>query len=141
MSLIQGYADDQVKSGAWQSTDAVERASVEVGELLPAGLASPQNYLFNISVDSIDSPVGALWIFLRERNGLTEAFIADLVIYEAFRRQGFASQALTELDVIPKDLGAEKIRPQVFGYNHAARLLYEKMGYETVNVYMDKNLR
>jgi ribosomal protein S18 acetylase RimI-like enzyme len=141
LRLIQEYANEQVKSGAWQPTDAAERARAEIDEMLPEGLSTPKHYLFSVMEDSVESPVGALWIFLRERNMLIEAFISDLVIFESFRRRGFASQALTELDAKAKELGAAKIRLQVFGHNHAARMLYEKIGYATVNVYMDKRLK
>jgi ribosomal protein S18 acetylase RimI-like enzyme len=37
-------------------------------------------------------------------------------------------------------MGLDVISLHVFGHNRAARSLYEKLGYETTNVYMSKKL-
>jgi RimJ/RimL family protein N-acetyltransferase len=37
-------------------------------------------------------------------------------------------------------MGVHRIRLQVFGHNLAARDLYEKSGYEMVNIYMEKRV-
>jgi len=39
-----------------------------------------------------------------------------------------------------RHLGLSTISLHVFGHNHAARALYEKLGYVTTNVMMSKTL-
>jgi hypothetical protein len=39
-----------------------------------------------------------------------------------------------------KAMGLDRISLHVFGHNPGARRLYEKLGYETTNVYMAKQL-
>jgi RimJ/RimL family protein N-acetyltransferase len=36
------------------------------------------------------------------------------------------------------DLGAGKVELHVFGHNHGARALYEKLGYTTTSIVMTK---
>jgi RimJ/RimL family protein N-acetyltransferase len=139
-AVTETYAEEQVRAGAWPPEGARERAEAETREMLPDGLATPDHHLYSLVTHDADEPVGALWIMLRDRNGALEAFIADIVVFEAYRRRGYATGALAALDATARELGAGRIRLQVFGHNHAARALYEKMGYETVNVYMDRRL-
>jgi RimJ/RimL family protein N-acetyltransferase len=137
-NLYTGYADEQVKAGTWPADRALELAKTEIREMLPEGLASKNNYLYSLFAPGESSPVGVLWILIRERNKQKEAFIADIVIYDVYRRRGYGAQALKALDDAVKGMGIHRIRLQVFGHNLAARDLYEKSGYEMVNIYMEK---
>jgi ribosomal protein S18 acetylase RimI-like enzyme len=89
--------------------------------------------------DELDQKVGILWVAINHR-GLPTAFVFDVEIYEAFRRCGYAEQAFLRLEEEMKALGMTKIGLHVFGHNHAARALYEKVGYETTNIQMAKAL-
>ncbi|TSA15423.1 MAG: GNAT family N-acetyltransferase, partial [Betaproteobacteria bacterium] len=48
--------------------------------------------------------------------------------------------ALEALETRLSELGARSIGLNVFGYNHAARALYEKMGYQITGMGMVKQL-
>jgi ribosomal protein S18 acetylase RimI-like enzyme len=37
-------------------------------------------------------------------------------------------------------MGINSIRLHVFGYNHSAIAMYQKLGYETTNLQMEKKL-
>jgi RimJ/RimL family protein N-acetyltransferase len=139
-NLHTGYADEQVKAGSWPADQALELAKAEIRETLPDGLASKNNFLYSLIAPDESLPVGVLWIMIRERNKQKEAFIADIVIYDTFRRRGYGAQALKALEEGVKGMGIHRIRLQVFGHNLAARDLYEKSGYETVNIYMEKRV-
>ena len=139
-NLHTGYADEQVKAGTWPADQAMELAKAEIREMLPDGLATVNNYLYSLFTPDETSPVGVLWILIRERNKQKEAFIADIVIYDAYRRKGYGAQALKTLEEVVKGMGIHRIRLQVFGHNNAARDLYEKSGYEMVNIYMEKRV-
>lgn len=139
-TLHTGYAEEQVKAGSWPADQALELAKAEIREMLPDGLASKNNFLYSLIAPNESSPVGILWIMIRERNKQKEAFIADIIIYDAYRRRGYGAQALKALEEAVKGMGIHRIRLQVFGHNLAARDLYEKSGYETVNIYMEKRV-
>jgi ribosomal protein S18 acetylase RimI-like enzyme len=47
---------------------------------------------------------------------------------------------LLQLEKKAQELEADEIALQVFGHNYATRALYEKLGYETTNLYMAKPL-
>src|SRR6266851_490585 len=65
----------------------------------------------------------------------------NIVIFEAFRRQRYGTQALQALEERARQLGLASISLHVFGHNHAARATYEKLGYATTNVMMRKMLK
>ena len=67
-------------------------------------------------------------------------FIYDFRIDEAHRRKGYGEQAMLAAEVQAKALGYDTIALHVFGHNHAARALYEKLGYEITNINMAKKL-
>jgi ribosomal protein S18 acetylase RimI-like enzyme len=135
-----GYAEEQIKAGSWMAEGALKRAKAEINDLLPDGLATRNNFLYNLIVANEPSPVGVVWILIHERNDRKEAFIADIAVFNAFRRKGYAGQALNALEEIVKEMGIHTIRLHVFGHNHAARDLYEKSGYEMINIYMEKQI-
>ncbi len=138
---VDDYAYDKVRSGAWQAEDAVERSRVEFQKLLPDGLASKDNYLYSIWSDDapLDVPVGVLWMAVPPWKPPL-AFVFDFIIFEPYRRRGYATQALLALEDKVRALGLATIGLHVFGHNHAARALYEKAGYEVTDINMAKKL-
>ena len=81
-----------------------------------------------------------LWVAAETRQGKTRAFVYDFAIDEAHRRQGYGEQAFRALEDKVRALGLDSIALHVFGHNHAARALYEKLGYVTTNINMEKKL-
>lgn len=61
-SDIRDYAEDKIKSGNWAPEEALERSRAEHAQLLPAGLASPDNYLFNVVEVTSAETVGVIWL-------------------------------------------------------------------------------
>ncbi len=49
-------------------------------------------------------------------------------------------QAFQALEIKVRELGLHTIALHVFGHNHAARAMYEKLGYITTNVQMLKTV-
>lgn len=134
------YAEDKLRSGNWSAADALQRSEREFAELLPAGRASPNQHIFSIQDQDLAANVGVLWFAVSDRGTRRSAFVYDFVIFEEFRRRGYATQALRALEEKVKELGIDTIGLHVFGHNHAARALYEKMGYVVTNVNMSKDL-
>src|SRR5690242_15890492 len=95
---VAAFAEDNVACGRWPAEGAHERSLKEFDELLPAGLATPDNHLFEILERSDGQAVGHLWFAVEERNGQQVAFIYDIEIDAAHRRLGHAQRALIELE-------------------------------------------
>jgi ribosomal protein S18 acetylase RimI-like enzyme len=136
---IAGYAAEHVKAGRWSQAEALEESRKEFTELLPDGLHTAKQHLFSIK-DDAGAHVGMLWFAEQERGGEHSAFIYDINIDEPFQRRGYATQAFQVLETLARDMGITAISLHVFGHNTAARALYEKLGFETVNVLMTKRI-
>ncbi len=134
--LIPHYAQEHVNSGRWTAEEALAESHAEVEKLWHNGLATENQYIFNIVADGETEPVGILW-FAVDRG---KAFVYDIVIHDAFQRRGYATQAFLIMEDKVRQLGLNIISLHVFGHNHAARALYQKLGYAETNVIMAKTL-
>jgi RimJ/RimL family protein N-acetyltransferase len=135
---IPEYASEKVKAGNWTPEEAMERSRKGHATLLPDGLASPNQHLFTIDLEG--RPVGRLWLSVDPRTAGGAGFIYDLFVEESFRRQGIGAEAMRLLEKEGLSLGVHSLALHVFGYNLAARALYEKLGYEITNINMSKSL-
>ena len=68
-SSIIGYAEDNIASGRWPAGGALERSATEFHKLLPQGLATPKNHLFEIKATGDGPTVGFLWFAEEDRHG------------------------------------------------------------------------
>ncbi len=137
---VAEYAQEHVKAGRWSSEEALQEARKEYQALLPDGVNSKNQYLFTIVDEETGAKVGMLWFADTERANERVAFVYDVNVYEPFRRRGYGEQAFLALETKVRELGLEKIGLHVFGHNHAARAMYEKLGYAVTNVAMSKSL-
>jgi len=134
--LEAGYAGQIAESGQMSWEDAVEKASEDTGRLLPKGVATPDNYLFT-AVDG-DTEVGLVWINLVTKSDGIHGFVYDIEVHETARRQGYGRAIMLAAEQVAREHGASSMRLNVFGYNVAARRLYEEIGYETTSMQMLK---
>jgi ribosomal protein S18 acetylase RimI-like enzyme len=139
-SAILGYARENVESGRWSEVGAVERSRDDFHSLLPAGIATPDNYLFEVLEKEAGPLVGFVWYAMDRKHGSCQAFIYDLEILAAHRRKGHARRALLALEQHAAALGATAVGLNVFATNRIAQELYHKLGYATTNVNMSKSL-
>lgn len=137
---IQRYAQEHVKSGNWHPSEALDKSRQEHRNLLPEGLASKNQYLFSIVDEALGSRVGIIWFAVDHERARPSAFVYDLEIFDQYQRQGYGTQALAAVEQQVKALGVEAIGLHVFGYNHAAQALYQKVGYEVAGLFMIKQL-
>jgi len=135
---VPEYASEKVKAGNWTPEEAWERSRKDHATLLPEGLASPRQHLYTIEFGG--RPVGRLWLSVDPQTAGGAGFIYDLFVAEAFRRQGIAAEAMRLLEKEALGLGVSGLSLHVFGYNLAARALYQKLGYEITNINMSKAL-
>jgi RimJ/RimL family protein N-acetyltransferase len=138
--LVPDYAQEHVQAGRWKAEEAQQKALEEVQQLLPEGQATSGHYFYSIVDEESGRRVGTLWFAEDRRRPEPSAFVYDVIIFEEFRRHGYASQAFLLMEEKVKELGLTRIGLHVFGHNHGARTMYEKLGYVTTNVTMAKTL-
>jgi ribosomal protein S18 acetylase RimI-like enzyme len=136
-ATIPAYAADKVAYGQWAEDAALELSKKEYGELLPQGPETPDNHLFTI-LDEKAAPVGVLWFAVKTKFNARIAFVFDVTVFEARRRQGHAKRALLALEDEVRNLGLSGIALHVFGHNTAAQALYAKLGYQPTNISLFK---
>jgi ribosomal protein S18 acetylase RimI-like enzyme len=139
-SAVAGYAEDNVASGRWPVEGALARSREDFNESLPQGLATPDNYLFEIKGESGEPTVGFIWFAAIEKNGIRSAYVYDVEVKAEFRRQGHARAALLAIERLVKELGMSAIGLHVFGHNQGAQALYSSLGYGVTGTNMLKVL-
>ncbi|MGZ4472345.1 MAG: GNAT family N-acetyltransferase [Nocardioidaceae bacterium] len=132
------YAEDLTRSGAVPASEARRKAVEELAELLPEGMASP-GHLFWTAVDS-DRQVGLLWLEIEDDADGAHAFVLDVLVSEPLRRQGYGRAIMRAGEAACRDRGATTIGLSVFGFNHAARALYDDLGYRVTEQVLRKRL-
>jgi ribosomal protein S18 acetylase RimI-like enzyme len=137
---VAGYAEDNVVAGRWPSEGALERARADFESSLPNGLATPDNYLYEIRAGETGPVVGAIWFAVEERHGIRSAFVYDVEIKAEWRRQGHARRAFEALETLVAALGLSTIGLHVFAHNPGAQALYASLGYGVTGINMAKHL-
>jgi ribosomal protein S18 acetylase RimI-like enzyme len=137
---IAEYAADRIAVGNWAEAEALSRAQREFADLLPQGVATPNQHLFTIRDAASAQAVGVIWLAVMSHFGQPSAFIYDLRIFDDFQRRGYGMQAMLAVEHEARALGMNRIGLHVFGHNAAAQALYLKLGYTITNVNMAKHL-
>jgi RimJ/RimL family protein N-acetyltransferase len=137
---VEDYAQEHVKAGNWPADTAVELSRDEFAQLLPNGPTSPNQYLYSIQEIETQAIVGLIWFADQKQGQTRRAFIYDIRIYETEQGKGYGKEAMLAIEDKVKALGIETITLHVFGHNHIARALYEKIGYNIADLIMSKKL-
>jgi ribosomal protein S18 acetylase RimI-like enzyme len=130
---ISSYAKENIDAGRWKEEGAIERSREDHDRLLPEGIKTKNNHLFEIKENSHGQIVGHLWLAIDEQLNQKSAFIYDIEIYEAFRRKGFAKSVLRNAEAFVMTSGIYSIGLHVFNHNEAAKALYSALDYNTVD--------
>ena len=134
---IPAYAADKVASGQWPQSTALDKSKKENAELLPQGLATPDNHFFTI-VDAAGAPVGMLWFAVKMRFEARIAYVFDVGVRPERQREGHASAAFLALEDEVRKLGLAGIALHVFGHNTQAQGLYAKLGFLPTSISLFK---
>jgi ribosomal protein S18 acetylase RimI-like enzyme len=139
-SSIPHFADAKVASGQWAPAEALALAQQMHDELLPQGLATPDNFLFTVRDGSSPVGIGMLWFAAQQRGAQRIAYVYDVDISPEHQRKGHASRAFVALEAEVQKLGLSGIALHVFGQNAGAQALYRKLGFLTTNINMFKQV-
>lgn len=137
---IRDYAEDKVTAGTWKEQDALRLARESMERYLPKHLNTEGAHLFTVRAADSDTPVGHLWFNVIEEEGSRYAFIYDILIDDPFQGQGYGQATMKALEHEVRALGLNRISLHVFGHNERAFRLYQKMGYLSTDIVMDKIL-
>ncbi|WP_134766309.1 GNAT family N-acetyltransferase [Nocardioides sp. 1609] len=134
---LENYAQERARTG--ESLERAREVSREQhAELLPDGVASEHHHFFVGRVRGDDgwSTVGTLWLSTER----PMAFVYDVAVHEAHRRRGHGAGLMRAGALWAQEHGAHALGLNVFGHNHAARALYDKLGYHVTEEFLGKRL-
>lgn len=128
--LVSSFADSLLQSELFGSfPDAYHESQSISGKLLPDGLATQGQHLFQIR--KANSNVGLLWY--SETSPFRDAsWLCDIFIEPEHRRNGYASTAVFMMETHLKTLGVSRVGLNVFSHNPSALKLYASLGYDVV---------
>lgn len=136
---IHGFATESPRYRNVPAEEALKAVSEEFHtKMVPQGIRTPGHFLWQIYDDH--ERVGHLHLGEPIRPVARELFAWDFLIYEQFRRKGFARQAMIEAAKRVRELGYLRVALNVFGDNKAAIKLYETMGFRVTQVQMVRDL-
>ncbi|HEX8732988.1 MAG TPA: GNAT family N-acetyltransferase [Ktedonobacterales bacterium] len=136
-SLRASYAADRARAEDLPLDERQAEADKQIAGLLPQGASTPDHFFWRIIADD-GAGVGWLWVF--HDTVQRRAFIYDIEIDEAQRGKGYGEAAMRALEEALRPAGATHIGLSVFGFNTAARALYDKLGYSVAATYMLKRI-
>jgi len=136
--MLEDYAGNIARNRRIALDDARSSSEEQITELLPDGHKTPGHRFFVLLADGASEPVGYLWCHVEPDK--KRAFVYDIVIHEPCRRRGYGRSALLQLEPLLTARGIERLGLHVFGDNHRAQALYQKLGYRITGISMQKEL-
>lgn len=118
----EDYAAERERAGEPPEA-ARETADRQIAQLLPAGLDSPDQWLFTAWGDG--GPVGSLWL----STDRPTTFVYDIVVWPEQRRLGYGEAIMRAAESWAAEHGSIGVGLNVFGHNTGARRLYDRLGY------------
>jgi ribosomal protein S18 acetylase RimI-like enzyme len=131
---VATYAEERTRAGETPER-ALEVAREQHAELLPDGLATEHQHFFVGRVDG--EQVGMLWIGTER----PLAFVYLVAVDAAHRRRGYGAGLMRGGALWVQARGGHALGLNVFGYNHGARALYDRLGYRVTELFMTRELR
>jgi len=136
---IEGYADDLQQRHGAAAHAHLPAAIRSFDGLLPKGLDTPEQHLLQIRLPQVHAPIGVLW-YECEAQSAQEAFINEIEIAPAYRRQGHGRAALQLLQARLRAQGVTRLELSVFSHNRAARAFYRTLGFSPSTLTLGKAL-
>jgi ribosomal protein S18 acetylase RimI-like enzyme len=140
---IAGYIDDNTAAyveelvEAGMDRDAARaKAQADHDHAFPGGVPAEGHHVFALHEDG--RVVGRLWLGPAEGDGPGAWWVFDIEVVEAERGRGLGRTLMQLAEVEVGDRGGTSLGLNVFGANHAARSLYESLGYQPTSIRMRK---
>ncbi|TWT08092.1 GNAT family N-acetyltransferase [Planococcus sp. CPCC 101016] len=136
--FIPDYAKDLSENFVIPLEKAMKESKDLMEQLLPNKQKSAGQLVYNIYSIDEDKTIGVIWYSIQTESN--KAYIYHILIKEEFRKKGFATFVLQELEETMKNTGITSMGLNVFGKNPLAYKLYEKLGYQTQSTTMGKRI-
>ena len=137
---VTSHAEDSVASGRWRAEEAEKLARSELSKLLPQGITTPEHFFYEVIAEANGPVVGFVWLGSVPRGTSKVAFLFQIFIQPAYRRQGHGRAALLQVEEWARGLGLPEVALNVAGGNKSAQALYRSLGYAVMSVSMHKPL-
>ncbi|TAA67467.1 GNAT family N-acetyltransferase [Planococcus salinarum] len=136
--FIPDYAGDLSENFLIPMDKALEESKSLMRDLLPDKQQTVDQQICNIYSVEEGKNVGVVWYNIQRESN--KAYIYYILIHKAFRKRGFASVVLKELEETVKSSGVTSMGLNVFGNNPGAQRVYEKLGYQASSTAMGKRI-
>ena len=137
-AAIPSYAQAHLKAGDCTAEEAPRLAKMDYDELLPEGLATPNQHLCSIFATGAVEPVGMIWFAVREARGRKTAYIYDFIVEPEWRGKGYGTETLRQVEGLLAAQGVTRVSLNVMGWNHQAQALYARTGFTVSGIGMTK---
>jgi ribosomal protein S18 acetylase RimI-like enzyme len=133
------YPEERARAagGGVVTAEEIEAGRRQIDELMSEGLQSKAHRYWKIVAPEVGA-VGDLWVMVDDAKH--RAFIYFIGTDAAYRGRGYGQQALEALEAQMRPLGVTQIALNVWGDNHVARRLYERVGYQPQAILMSKDI-
>lgn len=137
--MYADYPEERAKAagGGVVTQDEIEAGKRQIDELMAEGIHSKEHHYWKIVAPEV-GPVGDLWVMVDDAKH--RAFIYFIGTDAAYRGHGYGQQAMEALEATLRPLGVTQIALNVWGDNHVARRLYERVGYQPQAILMAKDI-
>ncbi|AQU79276.1 MULTISPECIES: GNAT family N-acetyltransferase [Planococcus] len=136
--FIPDYAKDLSENYMIPLEKAMEESKDLMEQLLPNKQGTEGQLVYTIYSTEEDKTIGVIWYTIQSESN--KAYIYHILIHEEFRKKGFATLVLKELEENMKSAGITSMGLNVFGRNPNAYKLYKKLGYQTQSTAMGKKI-
>ena len=123
------HVKELIEEADMTEEEAEKETMEELAGMLPDGLDTEDNYLMTIRRKTDDAQVGFIWTLHEYNDDVKQSFLCDFEIYEQYRRNGYATEALRAMETFAGKAGCRESVLFVADDNAAACALYEKCGY------------
>lgn len=136
--FIPDYAKDLSDNFMIPMEKALEESKGLMETLFPDKQNSADQHICNIYSPEDEKNIGVIWYNIQTESN--KAYVYHILIHQAYRKRGFASLVLKELEAIVKSAGVTSMGLNVFGNNPGAQKVYEKLGYKPSSIAMGKRI-
>jgi len=137
---VRLYAEENIRAGYWQRSEATRRSRDNHNKLLPDGLETPGHQIFVVRDDPSQEAVGYIWLKVEKEALIPSGFIYALFIQEQFRGKGYGTRAMQGMEAKSAELGLRRLMLHVFADNPVALHLYESSGYRVTSLNMMREI-
>lgn len=137
--MYASYPEERARAagGGVVTQEEIEAGKRQIDELMAEGIHSKEHHYWKIVAPEVGA-VGDLWVMVDDAKH--RAFIYFIGTDAAYRGRGYGQQAMEALEAALRPLGVTQIALNVWGDNHVARRLYERMGYQPQAILMAKTI-